>query len=97
MMNVSSMKIIPVLRLFTKVDKCLFYGIWLMFMITQSQRVNGCLKKAANANETELESFVGKASDLLVDRNCNFMIVLTLIAFEFFMLRSNIFYNHSNV
>ena len=72
MMKRSSMKIIPVLRLFTKVDKCLFFSIWLMFMVAQSQRVNGCLKKADNANETKIESFVGKASDVRVNRNCNF-------------------------
>ena len=62
MMKRSSMKIIPVLRLFTKVDKCLFPSIWLILMIGQSQRVNGCIKKADNVNETNLEIIVGKAS-----------------------------------
>ena len=58
------MKIIPASTLFSKVDKCSFFSIWLVFMITQGQRVTGCLKKAGNANETKIEIIVGKASDV---------------------------------
>ena len=62
MIKRSSMKIIPVLRLFTKFNKCLFFTIWIILMIGQCQRVDGCIKKADNVNETKLEIVVGKAS-----------------------------------
>ena len=62
MIKRSSMKIIPVLRLFTKFNKCLFFTIWIILMIGQGQRVDGCIKKADNVNETKLEIVVGKAS-----------------------------------
>ena len=62
MIKRSSMKIIPVLRLFTKFNKCLFFTIWTILMIGQGQRVDGCIKKSDNVNETKLEIVVGKAS-----------------------------------
>ena len=62
MIKRSSMKIIPVFRLFTKFNKCLFFTIWIILMIGQGQRVDGCIKKANNVNETKLEIVVGKAS-----------------------------------
>ena len=91
------MKIIPIFRLLTKVDKCFFFSIWLMFMVTQSQRVNGCLKKADNANETKIESFVGKAFDVRVNRNCNFIKSKFTESIAILKLRFKIFYNHRNM